>query len=190
MLLDMERSTENKKRIESEEYKKLRARCIEEYPNFYKDNLVFQYCKVGKSDQLLLLEDPEYRMETASLHAELFKDNLSILNSVIKGAYADEAGSEKAPVILKAIDMRNQLLLSDVGVNDDLKSRLNIAFTKMSKEDFQNLSTIEINEGNGNTDLSANFGVSGDNMSREEEAKAKLAQAQLDEKIKERNKEE
>ena len=68
--------------------------------------------------------------------------------------------------------MKQKLLLEDLNINKDDSNALNIAFTAMSKEDFEALETVEINQGGNSTELGADFGVSDDTDSFEARMKA------------------
>lgn len=168
--------------MEKTEYEDLRGRCIKSYGKLYKDSLVFDLNKVDKAVRIRLLEDPVYITETKALKASLFEQQVDTLDTVLSGAYA-EHGKDNSPTILKAMEMKQKLLLDDIGINDDLKNALNVAYTAMSKDEFESLPTIEVNEGNGSTDLSSDFGLSQDNLSAEEKAKQMLAVSRREEKL-------
>lgn len=172
-----------KNRIEEsfKTYAEIREECIRKYKKLYKDSLVFDLCKVDKATRVKLLEDPVYIAETKSLKADLFVQQIDKLDEVLGGIYAEE-GKDQSQTILKALDMKQKLLLEDIGINDDVKNALNIAFIAMSKEDFESLDTIEIEEGSGNTELAGDFGMQSDDMSAEEKAKKLLAQKQAEAK--------
>jgi hypothetical protein len=169
--------------MEKQEYENLRRACIASYGTLFKDSLVFDYNRVGKADRIRLLEDEVYITETKALRAGLFKNQVDILDAVIAGTYAGNEGKDQSQVILKATEMKQKLLLDDIGINDDVKNALNIVYTNMNKEDFENLNTVEIEEGNGSTELSSDFGLSDDNLSAEEKAKQLLAIKQREEKM-------
>ena len=168
-------------------YTELRDECIRKYKKLYKDSLVFDLCRVDKATRIRILEDPVYIAETKSLKASLFVEQIDKLDEVLAGVYAEE-GKDQSQTVLKALDMKQKLLLEDIGINDDVKNALNIAFVSMSKEDFEKLDTVEVEEGNGNTDLSSDFGMVSDEMSAEEKAKQLLAVKQREEKMKKEGK--
>ena len=68
--------------------------------------------------------------------------------------------------------MKQKLLLEDLNITKDDSNALNVTFVAMSKEDFEALDTVEINEGSNTTELSADFGVSEDTDSFEARLKA------------------
>jgi hypothetical protein len=72
--------------------------------------------------------------------------------------------------------MKQKLLLEDLNITKDDSNALNVAFTAMSKEDFEALSTVEINQGGNSTELGADFGVSDDTDSFEARLKADAKQ--------------
>ena len=167
------------------EYIEIRKNCIDKYKKLYKDNLVFDLCKVDKATRIKLLEDNIYIMETKAIKAGLFENQIDTIDNVIAGVYTTEPSKDSSQVVLKAMEMKQKLLLDDIGINDDIKNALNVIYTSMDKEEFNSLGTIEIEEGSGNTDLSADFGMtSDDQLSAEEKAKKLLRQKQSEEKNK------
>lgn len=164
------------------EYESLRSQCIQKYRKLYKDSLVFDLCKVDKPTRVRLLEDPVYLADTKAIKASLFESQIDTLDSVLGGVYSPEPNKDISQIILKAMEMKQKLLLDDIGINDDVKNALNIVFTTMSKEDFENLGTVEINEGNGNTDFSSDYGMTEGELSAEEKARKMLVEKQLEEK--------
>ena len=166
---------------DNKEYIELRNECIRKYKKLYKDSLVFDLCKVSKADRVRILEDPVYLTETKSLKASLFVEQIDKLDEVLAGVHSEE-GRDNSQTILKALDMKQKLLLEDIGINDDVKNALNIAFVAMSKEDFEKLDTVTVEEGNGNTDLSSDFGMTSDVMSAEEKAKQLLKKKMAEKK--------
>ena len=157
-------------------YEQLRDKCVKTYGKLYKDSLVFDICKVDKQTRIRLQQDPVYIAETKALKAGLFLNQLDILDNVLAGAYANsEKPTDTSATILKALEMKNKLLLEDLNVNKDESNALNVTFTAMSKEDFESLETIEVHKGsNNNTELGADFGVSDDGDSFEARTKADM----------------
>ena len=168
--------------MDNKEYENLRQKCIDKYRKLYKDSLVFDLCKVDKPTRVKLLEDDVYVTETKAIKASLFETQISTLDNVIAGTYVTDQTKDQSQTVLKAMEMKQKLLLDDIGINDDIKNPLNIVFTSMSKEDFENLGTVEIEEGTGTTEFSSDFGLQSENMTAEEKAKKLLAEKQLEEK--------
>lgn len=176
--------------LEQNDYEELRQKCIDVYKTLYKDTMVFDYCEVPRETRVRLLNDPVYITKTKAMKAGLFKEQLEKLNEVLAGSFVNpEKPADISGTILKALEMQQKLLLEDLGINDDVKNALNITFTQMSREDFEALSTVEVEEGNGNTDLGSDFGVVSDNMSAEEKAKQLLAEKQREERKKQETEE-
>ena len=169
--------------LTQEEYEKLRTEVIQKYKIVYKDSVAMDACKVPKDVRVRMLDDPEYIAETKAIKAFLFIDQLSELDNIITGSYDNsEKGSDRSATVLKCLELKQKLLLEDLNVNKDETNALNVTFVAMSREDFEALDTVEINEGSNITELSADFGISEDTDSFEARLKAdaKSRLAELD----------
>lgn len=167
--------------LTQEEYEELRSRCIEQFRVIYKDALVFDYCEVPKDIRMRLQEDAVYITKTKAIKAGLFIEQLNMLNAVLAGAYANsEKPTDLSGSVLKALEMKQKLLLEDLNVTKDDSNALNITYIAMSREDFEAMDTVEVNQGGNSTELGADFGVSDDTDSFEARMKA-----QTKEKLKE-----
>ena len=160
-----------------EEYEELRDKCIESFHVIYKDSLVFDYNEVPKDVRVRLLEDPVYQAKTKALRAGLFIEQLQILDGVLAGVYANsEKPTDQSSTVLKALELKNKLLLEDLNVTKDESTALNVTYIAMTREDFEALETVEVSEGGNSVELGADFGVSEDNDSFEARLKAKTKQ--------------
>lgn len=159
--------------MELSDYEELRTKCIESFKILYKDSLVFDYNEVPKDVRIRLLDDPIYLAKTKALKAGLFIEQLDILNNVLAGSYQGEKQTDQSGVILKALELKNKLLLEDLNVTKDESNALNVTYVAMSREDFEALETVEVSEGGNSVELGADFGVSEDNDSFEARLKAK-----------------
>lgn len=165
--------------LTQEEYEKLRNDVIQKYKIVYKDSVAMDACKVPKDIRIRMLDDTEYIAETKAIKAFLFIDQLSELDNVITGSYDNsEKGSDRSATVLKCLELKQKLLLEDLNVTKDDSNALNVAFTAMSKEDFEALSTVEVHHGGNSTELGNDFGVSEDSDSFEARLK-KDAQERL-----------
>ena len=162
--------------MELADYEELRTKCIESFKILYKDSLVFDYNEVPKDVRIRLLDDPIYLAKTKALKAGLFIEQLDILNNVLAGSYQGEKQTDQSGVILKALELKNKLLLEDLNVTKDESNALNVTYVAMSREDFEALETVEVSEGGNSVELGADFGVSEDNDSFEARLKAKTKQ--------------
>lgn len=162
--------------METSDYEELRKKCIESFKILYKDSLVFDYNEVPKDVRIRLLDDPIYLAKTKALKAGLFIEQLDILNNVLAGSYQGEKQTDQSGVILKALELKNKLLLEDLNVTKDESTALNVTYVAMSREDFEALETVEVSEGGNSVELGADFGVSEDNDSFEARLKAKTKQ--------------
>ena len=172
------------------DYEELRKNVIEKYRIVYKDSVAMDACKVPKDIRIRMLEDPEYIAETKAIKASLFIDQLDILDGVLGGAYDNsEKGSDRSGTVLKALEMKQKLLLEDLNVTKDESNALNIAFIAMSREDFEALETVEVHNGGNSREIGADFGVSDDTDSFEARLKADAKQRlkELEEKKEEEN---
>lgn len=159
--------------LEQKDYEELRDKCIQKFKILYKDAVVFDYCEVPKDIRIRLLNDPYYISKTKALRASLFAQQLETLDAVLAGAYGNpDKPTDQSATVLKALEMKQKLLLEDLNINKDDSNALNIAFTAMSKEDFEALETVEVNQGGNSTELGADFGVSDDTDSFEARLKA------------------
>lgn len=159
--------------MEQKEYEELRSKVISKYKILYKDSLAMDACMVPKDVRIRLFTDEEYILQTKAIKALLFANQLEYIDSVLAGSYAEE-GKDNSATILKAIEMRQKILLEDLNVTKDDSNAVNVTFMEMVKEDFEALETVEINQGSNNsTELGADFGVADkDNASFESRMKA------------------
>lgn len=161
--------------MEQKEYEELRDKVISKYKILYKDSLAMDSCEVTKEIRIRLFEDEVYLAKTKAIKATLFEGQLNILNGILAGVYAEE-GKDNSATLLKALEMKQKLLLEDLNVVKDDSNAVNVTFMSMSKEDFESLDVVEINEGSNNsTELGADFGVADDdNNSFEARMKAEV----------------
>lgn len=172
-----------------EEYEELRSKCIDKFRIIYKDTLVFDYCEVPKDIRIRLQEDEVYISKTKAIRAGLFIEQLNTLNAVLGGVYTNpEKPADQSATVLKALEMKQKLLLEDLNVTKDDSNALNVTYIAMSREDFEALETIEVHQGGNSKELGADFGVSEDGDSFEARMKAQTKEklkALEDEKAKE-----
>ena len=175
--------------LSQKEYEELRDKCIEKFHVIYKDALVFDFCEVPKDIRIRLQEDEVYITKTKAIRAGLFIEQLNTLNAVLGGAYTNpDKPADTSAVILKALEMKQKLLLEDLNVTKDDSNALNVTYIAMSREDFEALDTIEVHQGGNSTELGADFGISEDGDSFEARMKAQTKEklkALEDEKAKE-----
>ena len=155
------------------DYEELRTKCIETFKIVYKDSLAFDYNEVPKDVRIRLLEDPEYIAKTKAIKAGLFIEQLNILDGVLAGSYQGEKPTDQSGNVLRALELKQKLLLEDLNVTKDESTALNVTYVAMTREDFEALETVEVSEGGNSVELGADFGVSEDNDSFEARLKAK-----------------
>lgn len=162
-------------------YEELRSDVIEAYRIVYRDSVAMDACKVPKDVRIRMLDDPEYITETKAIKAHLFIDQLDELDNVIAGNYDNsEKGSDRSATVLRCLELKQKLLLEDLNVTKDESNALNVAYIAMSKEDFEALDSVEVNQGGNSRELSSDFGVNDDTDSFEARLK-KDAQERLKE---------
>lgn len=158
-------------------YEELREDVIEKFKIVFKDSVAMDACKVPKDIRIRMLEDPEYIAETKAIKAHLFIDQLEELDKIVVGTYDNsEKGSDRSATVLRCLELKQKLLLEDLNVTKDESNALNVAFIAMTKEDFEALDTVEVNEGGNSKELGADFGVSEDTDSFEARLKADAKQ--------------
>ena len=162
--------------MDNTEYEKLREQCIDKFKVIPKDQIVFDACEVPKEMRLRLLDDSIYISKTKAIRANLFIDNIRILDKAIAGTFAGGKDTDQTGNVLKASEIKNRILFDELNVNKDDSNALNVVFTAMNKADFDALDTVEVNEGSNVTELSADFGVSEDTDSFEARLKAETKQ--------------
>lgn len=156
-----------------EEYESLRDNVISKFRVLYKDTLAMDMCEVPKDVRIRLLEDEYYLTKTKAIRASLFAQQLETLDNVLAGVYANsEKPSDQSGTVLKALEMKQKLLLEDLNITKDESNALNVTFIAMSREDFEGMPTVEIFDGSNSEELGADFGVSGDDGSFEARVKA------------------
>lgn len=168
--------------LTQQEYEELRQKVINKYMILYKDALAMDLCEVPKDIRIRLLDDEIYITKTKAIRANLFAEQLETLDAVLAGNYVNtEKPTDQSSVVLKALEMKQKLLLEDLNITKDDSNALNVVFTAMTKEDFEALSTVEVHEGGNSRELGNDFGVNDDTDSFEARLKAD-AQQRLKEK--------
>lgn len=159
--------------METTEYEKLRSQCIEKFKLIPKDQIVFDACEVPKEVRIRLLDDQVYLAKTKAIRANMFIDNIKLLDKAISGAFTGGKETDQTSNVLKASEMKNKILFDELNVNKDESNALNVTFVTMSREDFEHSETVRVFEGSNNSsELGADFGVTEDNDSFEARMKA------------------
>lgn len=160
---------------DKEEYEKIRSKVIDKYRILYKDSVAMDACEVPKEIRIRLFEDPVYIAKTKAVKAHLFADQLELLDAIIAGRYSEE-GKDSSSTVLRALELKQKLLLEDLNVIKDDSNAVNIVYMAMEKEDFEALDVVEVHQGSNNsTELGADFGVADDdNDSFESRMKAEV----------------
>lgn len=160
--------------LTQKEYEELRDKVISKYKVIYKDALAMDMCEVPKEVRIRMLDDEYYITKTKAIKANLFAEQLETLDKVLAGTYANtEKPTDQSANILKALDMKQKLLLEDLNITKDESNALNVTFIAMSREDFMACETVEVSEGGNSIELGADFGAGGDEDSFEARMKAR-----------------
>lgn len=164
------------------EYEKLRDRVIQKYKVLYKDSVAMDACEIDKQTRIRLFDDPVYIAKTKAIKANLFANQLSYIDSVLAGVYQGEKLTGQSSTVLKAVEMKQKMLLEDLNIIKDDSNAVNVTFMEMDRAAFEALDTTTVSEGSNNsTELGADFGAADDDSSSFE-ARMK---AQVQEKMKE-----
>lgn len=169
-------------------YEELREQVIKKYKILYKDELAMDICEVPKDVRLRMLDDPYYIAKTKAIKAGLFEEQLELLTNIISGSFDNsEHPSDRSATVLRALELKQKLLLEDLNVTKDESNALNVTFISMNREDFEALETVEIKVGGNSNELGADFGNTEDTDSFEARQKAKIQEKlkELDNKEKE-----
>ena len=161
--------------LSQSEYEDLRAKVISKYKILYKDNMAMDMSEVPKEVRIRMFEDPYYISKTKAIKADLFAQQLETLNDVLNGTYANpEKPTDMSATILKALEMKQKLLLEDLSITKDDSNALNVTFMSLTPEEFNAIETVTVNEGsNASDDLGVDFTAGGDgNNSFEDRLKA------------------
>ena len=109
--------------LSEEEYKELREKVIKQYKILYKDSMAMDICEVPKDIRIRMLDDEYYLTKTKAIKAGLFAQQLETLDAVLAGTYANsEKPTDQSSTVLKALEMKQKLLLEDMNVNKDENS--------------------------------------------------------------------
>lgn len=150
---------------------------LDAYKLLQSDVLALDFCGVDGRMRSLILGDPYYLRESKKIKAQKFAEEIKEINSIaerikrvgsaagndddnsrVSGGSGMDGKTEKSMIDLqmKAAMMRRSLLdLSTVNENDgDEMEALNVYFIPVTREEFEELKTIEIHQG-GETSLMA-----------------------------------
>ena len=157
------------------EYEELREKVISKYKILYKDSMAMDMCEVPKEVRIRMFEDPYYISKTKAIKAGLFAQQLETLDTVLAGGYANsEKPTDQSATVLKALELKQKLLLEDLNVTKDDSNALNVTFMSLTPEEFNAVGTVTVNEGSNASDgLGVDFTAGGDgNNSFEDRLKA------------------
>ena len=157
------------------EYEELREKVISKYKILYKDSMAMDMCEVPKEIRIRMFEDPYYISKTKAIKAGLFAQQLETLDTVLAGGYANsEKPTDQSATVLKALELKQKLLLEDLSITKDDSNALNVTFMSLTPEEFNAIETVTVNEGsNASDDLGVDFTAGGDgNNSFEDRLKA------------------
>lgn len=135
-------------------YIALRTSCIDTFKTVCKDSIAFDINEVPQELRVRLLQDPEYIAKTKCYKGLLFKKQLEVLNGVINDEYGDSKKATAPSDIMKAIEMKNKILFSDMNIDADESNALNITMQMYSREEMLKMETVTAaTEGSNNASL-------------------------------------
>lgn len=161
--------------LSEKEYEDLRDKVILKYKILYKDSMAMDMCEVPKEVRIRMFEDPYYISKTKAIKAGLFAQQLETLDTVLSGGYTNpDKPTDQSATILKALELKQKLLLEDLSITKDDSNALNVTFMSLTPEEFNAIETVTVNEGsNASDDLGVDFTAGGDgNNSFEDRLKA------------------
>ena len=126
----------------NDRYIQLREACISTYKSVFKDSIAFDINEVPKEMRVILLADSEYLSKTKAAKGLFFKKQLDALQGVIDDDYGQEDKPTSPGDIMKAIDMRNKILFSDMNIDADESNSLNITMQMYTREEMEKMETV------------------------------------------------
>lgn len=159
------------KKVDNRTYEQKREEAILKFRGIYKDSIAFDRCRLDKATRTLLLQDEEYLTATRAMKADMYYEQITVIDAVIDDVRSDKDNSATR---LKALEMKQKLLFQDMMIDADESNALNITFTAMSREDFEKMDTIEIFKGKAVTEDLSSMKAEGEELSPEERMKEKI----------------
>lgn len=150
--------------LSEKEYEDLREKVISKYKILYKDSMAMDMCEVPKEVRIRMFEDPYYISKTKAIKAGLFAQQLETLDTVLTGGYTNpDKPTDQSTTVLKALELKQKLLLEDLSITKDDSNALNVTFMALTPEEFNAIETVTVNEGsNASDDLGVDFTAGGD----------------------------
>lgn len=150
--------------LSEKEYEDLREKVISKYKILYKDSMAMDMCEVPKEVRIRMFEDPYYISKTKAIKAGLFAQQLETLDTVLSGGFTNpEKPTDQSTTVLKALELKQKLLLEDLSITKDDSNALNVTFMALTPEEFNAIETVTVNEGsNASDDLGVDFTAGGD----------------------------
>lgn len=150
--------------LSEKEYEDLREKVISKYKILYKDSMAMDMCEVPKEVRIRMFEDPYYISKTKAIKAGLFAQQLETLDTVLSGGFTNpEKPADQSATVLKALELKQKLLLEDLSITKDDSNALNVTFMALTPEEFNAIETVTVNEGsNASDDLGVDFTAGGD----------------------------
>lgn len=150
--------------LSEKEYEDLREKVISKYKILYKDSMAMDMCEVPKEVRIRMFEDPYYISKTKAIKAGLFAQQLETLDAVLSGGFTNpDKPTDQSATVLKALELKQKLLLEDLSITKDDSNALNVTFMALTPEEFNAIETVTVNEGsNASDDLGVDFTAGGD----------------------------
>ena len=136
------------------QYVALRDSCVATFKTVCKDSIAFDINEVPQELRIKLLQDTIYIAKTKCYKGMLFKKQLEVLDGVIDDEYGPADKATAPGDIMKAIEMKNKILFSDMNIDADESNALNITMQMYTREEMAALETVTaFTEGSNNATL-------------------------------------
>ena len=120
-----------------------RDKALTYYRKVPKDEIAFDAAEVPDEWRAILIKDQEYNTKKKSIRAELYKKQIVAIDEILDDP-AIARGKDNTASKLQAIKLKNEILFDELGVSKEDDSGLNISFTALTREQMEQMDTIEI----------------------------------------------
>ena len=72
-------------------YEQKREEAISKFRGIYKDSIAFDRCRLDKATRTLLLQDEEYLKATRAMKADMYYEQITVIDDVIEDVRSDRS---------------------------------------------------------------------------------------------------
>ena len=120
-----------------------KERVFEAFRICLSKEVAFTVARLSREERMEILADEDFIREMDAIRAEGAMKDINILDNLISSM--DGVNDTKsAPILLKALEQRRDLLFQSFGASASEEKCLNIQFIKVSKEDMENNDRVEM----------------------------------------------